>query len=361
MEIILDSVIMILLGFFAHYTFNADYIPVVEIFIILIFSALNFILIEKKGEERKNKIYAGIKKGFIFIVFFLTLLFPSLIFFMPVLLIQNKWKKEEVFIFVFLMIFFSRELIKTAFLLTLSALGFIISFRQNRYQKLKEDYYSSKGEADFLYRNLRMENHRLVENQNIEIVNTTLKERNRISKEIHDNVGHLLSSALLQMGALEFLISEDLKEPFSKLRHTMEEAMEKTRKSVHGLCDKSLNMEMVLRELKEDFKFCPLYYNLEIEKEPEAAVHYAFESILKEALSNISRHSDADEVEISLTEVRGDYHLLIRDNGSPKKEKDDRGLGLLSMRERVEDLKGNFYLNKENGYRIFITIPSKEK
>ena len=45
MEIILDSVIMILLGFFAHYTFNADYIPVVEIFIILIFSALNFILL----------------------------------------------------------------------------------------------------------------------------------------------------------------------------------------------------------------------------------------------------------------------------------------------------------------------------
>ena len=360
MEILLDSMIMVLLGLFGTYILTPQEIPVVELFIVLIFSSLNFIFVAQKGESKKEQVYYCIKKSFIVMTLIISVFLPYLSLLVPVLVLQNPWTKKEVLLLCAGILVFGKDPIQLVFLVILTVLALSLSHRYYRYQVLRDNFHKSKGEADYLYRNLRVENQRLVENQNIEIVNSTLKERNRISKEIHDNVGHLLSSALLQIGALEFLISEDLKEPFKKLRETMEEAMDKTRKSVHGLYDKSLNMEIVLKELQESYHFCPLYYSIDIEKEPEAEIHYAMVSILKEALSNAAKHSDADRVDIQLTEVQDMYHLLIKDNGNFKSKEGEKGLGLMSMRERVEDLNGNFYLNKEKGYRIFITIPTKE-
>ena len=361
MEILIDSIIMAGLGFIGNYSLYPGKIPVAELFILLIFMAMNFILIEKKGRDRRNEIMYYVKKAFILIVLLISIFLPQLLLFAPVLILQNTWKKEEMPILFAAVLITSRTPLQFLIAAVLSILGIRLSYRRCRYEKLKEEYFKQKGESDYLYQNLRIENQKLIENQDIEIVNSALKERNRISKEIHDNVGHLLSSALLQLGALEFLISEDLKDPFLKLQATIKEAMEKTRKSVHGLYDKSLNMEILLKELKEGFTFCSLEYTVEIEKEPETSLYYTISSIVKEALSNVSKHSDADRVNIQLMEVRGDYHLLIKDNGSVKKQEEGRGLGLMSMRERVEDLGGNFYLNKENGYRIFITLPAKER
>lgn len=43
-------------------------------------------------------------------------------------------------------------------------------------------------------------NHQLIEKQNAQIYNATLKERNRIAREIHDNVGHMVTRSILQVG-----------------------------------------------------------------------------------------------------------------------------------------------------------------
>ena len=66
----------------------------------------------------------------------------------------------------------------------------------------------------------------------------TLKERNRIAREIHDNVGHMLSRAILQMGALSTVYEEEpLHGQLLKVNDTLNLAMNNIRESVHDLHD----------------------------------------------------------------------------------------------------------------------------
>lgn len=361
MELILDILILLVLGFLGNIFVFSGSFPVVEFFITLIFIAMILIVGEDKGNEGVDRKKVYLKKGLFILFWVLSFYIPMLLFFLPSMILLNTWEKREMYFLVFILLsFMNKEFLEIIYLIILTILGIVLSYRRGKYRELKKQFFEKEDHSNQMYRRLKIENQRLVENQNIEIVNSALQERNRISKEIHDNVGHLLASAILQLAALEFLIPEEFKHPFTKVRETVEEAMEKTRKSVHEIYDQSLNMEVFLKEMKEGFVFCPLHYEIEIEEEPPVEVHYAMVSIIKEALSNVAKHSNGDRVDISLTQVHGKYHLLIKDNGTVG-EKEGKGLGLMSMRERVEDLEGNFYLTKDNGYRIFITIPVEEK
>ncbi|MDO5649424.1 MAG: histidine kinase [Gallicola sp.] len=358
MELLLDSIILAILGFLGNYFLGPEYKPVMELFISLIFWAVFILFFDEEAPKKKDPY---IKKAILIVMIIMSFYLPSLLVFVPMILLQVRWQRMDYFWLFPLLTFFSRgELLKLVYLMVLTILSLSLAIRQKRFRQLKDHFYQNQDESDTLFKNMKIQNQRLIENQNIEITNSTLKERNRISKEIHDNVGHLLASAILQLAALEYLVSEEIQESFSKVRTTVEEAMEKTRKSVHGLYDESLNMEVFLKETQQDFTFCDLEYIVEIEKEPQAEIHYAIASIIKESLSNVVKHSNADKVRISLTENRGNYYLLIKDNGKTLKKGDEKGLGLMSMRERVEDLRGSFYLNRENGYHIFVTIPVKE-
>ena len=73
---------------------------------------------------------------------------------------------------------------------------------------------------------LASQNIKLAEAQNSSIHIATLKERNRIAREIHDNVGHMLTRSILQTGALQIINKDDrLKEPLKELKDTLDGAM----------------------------------------------------------------------------------------------------------------------------------------
>jgi signal transduction histidine kinase len=91
-------------------------------------------------------------------------------------------------------------------------------------------------------------------------------------------------------------------------------------------------------------------------------------AVIKEALSNISKHSDATEVKLILREHPALYQLIIRDNGSkpvqglvlsPEGEyiPGSQGMGLKSIFERVERLNGNVRITIDNGFEVFVSIP----
>lgn len=94
-------------------------------------------------------------------------------------------------------------------------------------------------------------NHQLIEKQNAQIYNATLKERNRIAREIHDNVGHMITRSILQVGAIGVInTDEKLKAPISDLKSTLDTAMDSMRKSVHDLYDESVDLRQALAKLK---------------------------------------------------------------------------------------------------------------
>ena len=210
----------------------------------------------------------------------------------------------------------------------------------------------------------------LLENQDYQIYTATLQERNRIAREIHDNVGHLLSRSILLTGALKTINkNENLSGPLESLESTLGEAMDSIRKSVHNLHDDAVDLDETLRSLIRDFTFCPVTYRYDAGRDIPREVRYSFISITKEALSNIMRHTNATRAEITVREHPALYQLSIEDNGnagtgSPAgrsfPDAGSPGIGLTSMQERVEKLHGNIHIFTERGFRILITVP-KEK
>lgn len=100
----------------------------------------------------------------------------------------------------------------------------------------------------------------LMEKQDYEIHLATLQERNRIAREIHDNVGHMLSRAILQMGALQTIHQEEpLHGQLLQINDTLGEAMNSIRESVHDLHNESLDLRQALLDICREFeKIVPL-------------------------------------------------------------------------------------------------------
>ena len=199
----------------------------------------------------------------------------------------------------------------------------------------------------------------LAQEQDIHIA--ILNERNRIAREIHDHVGHLLSSSLLQIGALQAINQQDnMKAPLQDLRSTISQGMDNVRNSVHDLHDDALDLHIVLQKLCEEYTFCKIQLEYDIVHPFGNTMYYHILAIIKEALHNITRHSNANMVSLTLREQPAFYQLIIHDNGTDiyiKKE----GIGLQNMKDRVDQMHGFFNILTDDGFQIFITIPKEDK
>ncbi len=220
-------------------------------------------------------------------------------------------------------------------------------------KKIRDD----SKERDLL---LTEKNRVLLEKQDYEIYTATLRERNRIAREIHDNVGHLLSRSILLVGALKAVSKEEaISQPLDSLDGTLNSAMDNIRKSVHDLHDEAVNLEEAVQALLRDFTFCPVTLRCDVSRLVPRDVKYSFISITQEALSNIIRHSDATHASVTLREHPALYQLCIEDNGTRTKT-EESGIGLSNMKERILALNGNIHISSDKGFKIFITVP-KEK
>lgn len=243
-----------------------------------------------------------------------------------------------------------------------SLLAFFLERNTSKYEKLELDYRHSRDDSEERTLLLAEKNHALLEKQNYEIYNATLRERNRIAREIHDNVGHVLSRSILLIGAVKAISKEENTAPLlDSLDTSLNSAMNSIRSSVHDLHDEAVNLEHSIQSLTRDFDFCPVELNYDISGKVPRSIKYCFISIVKEALANIMKHSNADSVKILLREHPALYQLCIEDNGtSIQTVPSASGIGLVNMKERVSSLNGTLQITTENGFRIFITIPKTD-
>lgn len=242
----------------------------------------------------------------------------------------------------------------------LCLLAVCLSWKTSRLLHLEEALRLLRDDSAEYYLLSQQKQQALIEKQNYEIHVATLKERNRIAREIHDNVGHMLSRSLLQSGALMVLNQQEpLTEPLNALKDTLSSAMDSIRQSVHDLHDDSVDLKGSMEELLSDFSTYQIQFNYDMGFDIPASVKYCFLAITKEALSNIARHSQATEICITLREHPVLYQLIISDNGLEVSHSDPSspGIGILNMQERVRQLNGNFHITNKDGFRIFASIP----
>ena len=193
-----------------------------------------------------------------------------------------------------------------------------------------------------------------------------MQERNRIAREIHDNVGHMLTRAILLLGAVK-TINQDQKitDSLTLLEDTLTQTMDNIRSSVHNLHDNSIDLQKSLHSLIQNYTFCKVNLKYDIESELPANIRYTFLSIVKEALTNTAKHSNATRIDISLREHPAFYQLITQDNGSSenvqKWSDHTSGIGMINIQERVQNANGMIQITARNGFRIFISIPKKEE
>lgn len=241
-------------------------------------------------------------------------------------------------------------------------LSLFLSVRTQKLNNMREEFKKLRDDSTELNLLLNKKNRYLLEKQETEIHLATLKERNRIAREIHDNVGHMLSRSILQLGALKALNKDPaLSLPLSELHKTLNTAMDSIRTSVHGLQEASVSLYDTVSEIIKSYPDYKVDFIYDISQTLPQKLQYCFAAIIKEAFTNTAKHSDARHIRLVLREHPSFYQLLFEDDGTVAPRSYTDGMGLLNMKERIDSFHGTINLSFEHGFKIFITVPHNIK
>ncbi|NND06548.1 MAG: HAMP domain-containing protein [Saprospiraceae bacterium] len=188
------------------------------------------------------------------------------------------------------------------------------------------------------------------------------KERARLSKELHDGMGPVLTS--LKLMIQQHQIPEEEKR---KIRDLLDETITEVRRMTYNLMPQALidfgvgqSLARLVDMVSDASKIDIVYVNdMMSDSHLALDVHVGLYRIAQEALNNSIKHSKASEIHLSLTEFPDRISFFFRDNGSGfDTTKNSVGSGLLNMRERSRVLGGTFEMkSNEEGTTIEIEIP----
>lgn len=189
------------------------------------------------------------------------------------------------------------------------------------------------------------------------IVNAQEKERNEIGNELHDNVNQILSTVKLYVGmARESAIQKEdlLAKSMTYLQDCIDE-IRQISKRLSSPAKGKLNLEEAISDLVQsiavaariDFEFRPHHLdNCTLHEDIQLAIY----RITQEHLTNILKHSGADQVLISLACVSDTINLEIVDNGQGfEMEKKRTGIGISNMFNRAQSIGGKVDIKSSNG------------
>ncbi|MCX7885216.1 MAG: sensor histidine kinase [Caloramator sp.] len=193
---------------------------------------------------------------------------------------------------------------------------------------------------------------------------TQIKERNRIARQIHDNVGHSISGILFQLQACARLFEKDRDKALILLEKSIDElskSLELLRDTVHNIKPKEEYGIEYIKDIIDKFKYCDVEFKVYGDFNSLTAYHIEIlYANIKEALTNASKYSNATKIEISIDINEKYVRLFIKDNGKGCKEINE-GLGISGMRERIKNIGGSISVSGENGFIIVCILPMKRE
>jgi signal transduction histidine kinase len=191
-----------------------------------------------------------------------------------------------------------------------------------------------------------------------------IKERNRIARELHDNIGHSIAGVLMILQASNKLFGKDdlkAKELLEKSINSLSEALTLIKNTIYNMKPKDeLGIDYIL-EIVNNFSFCKVDFRYSGNfNNLDAGYLEIISTNIKEALTNASKYSRATIVEISLIKNDNFIRLLIKDNGVGC-FKINENMGLGGMKDRIKNVGGSISINGENGFTIVCIIPLKRE
>ena len=187
----------------------------------------------------------------------------------------------------------------------------------------------------------------------------TVAERERIARDLHDTLGHTLSSIALKAQLAKKLGSRgDIDAAIGEINEVAaiaSEALTDVRRVVSGYKNKGLTEQLTLLQSRLESAGFQLTLNktLEyIEPRTEAAIIL----MLIEATTNIIRHSKGNAVSFDLLTNAQGLVLSVKDNGHVNAFTE--GNGIKGIHERLDDLNGQLTIHTNQGFHLQMNIPA---
>ncbi|WP_272148812.1 tetratricopeptide repeat-containing sensor histidine kinase [Tenacibaculum aiptasiae] len=237
-----------------------------------------------------------------------------------------------------------------------------------RVQKVKNEKLSLEAEQQ----KANEEVYVLTLQQQAKLEEEKVKERNRISEELHDGILGKLFGTRFGLGFLPLKGDEQTLEKHQSLLNELQEIEKEIREVSHRLSDNfdssNINFTSIIEQLLKDksiignfnykFSFDENIAWKDINEVTKANVY----RIIQEALQNIIKHAKAKNVTLVFSNENQNLIINLKDDGvgfNPKKGK--KGIGMKNIKSRVEKLNGTvqFLSEVDKGTALLITTPYK--
>lgn len=199
---------------------------------------------------------------------------------------------------------------------------------------------------------------------------TIKEERNRVSQDLHDTVGHIFTSVITSLDALPFLYLADKIEAEKSIKEISDLArngLQDVRKTIHEMSPMThKTLIESVEELIVDFmKHTSTDIELIVEGEATKVgerIKFAIIRCIQEGLTNAKKHGEASIINVTISFNQEALIVLIEDNGIGFSEL-HLGFGLCSMKDRISALAGTveFYSKLNAGMRITCHIPTAKE
>lgn len=207
----------------------------------------------------------------------------------------------------------------------------------------------------------RMETERL--SKEVESLATQL-ERSRIAREIHDSLGHTLTTLNIQLDLVKRFAEDDpersrlalilAKELATQSLNDVRIAVQSIRNANFDLCEA---MSALVKDIRETQPLA-IQVSSDLPELPPAIAFQLFR-LIQECLTNVLKHANATTVTIAIVRNADSVEVDFADNGRGLPQQLGDGFGIKGMQERVESLHGSMSIQAQptEGTRIQVTIP----
>jgi signal transduction histidine kinase len=234
--------------------------------------------------------------------------------------------------------------------------------------------YKEELNRDLEYKIKKKSEELLAKNNEIQLalIKGEEKERKRIAQELHDGMGSLLSTLRLNAESID-INSKNLTHremlAYKNLLSLIDKACDELRTISHNMLPSSIEhfglkstLTSMINELrnKSETSFELDIFDLEKLKSKEIELHLY--RIVLELINNIIKHSSASIATVQISANESMITLIVSDNGVGMQHTTDHsnGIGIISLKSRLQALKGHMNIDSKIGYGTtsIIEIPN---
>lgn len=350
------------------YVDSSDFLSTIKSGVLLMLIYISLSILQCIFKESKLRIIfeisslADVILCGIFLSEYFILLLPVNVIDMIDIYIEKSWSDVIILVFLFIIGMKAHYMFAICFFVSIVS---VIYFK-TIYYSFSRIIMLTEEKDDLKQKNYRLENSIQAENGFEEQIMYTskLEERNKISQEMHDKLGHSVSASILQLEASKMLVGKDNERACSMIQNSIKnlsEGMNDIRNTLKNIKPASNELginkvKLLLKKFESSSDIAVnLMYKGDLEKIDYRMWNIMCENI-NESLTNVLKYSKANKVSVDIEVLNKVVKCAVNDNGIGTVNI-VKGLGICGMEERTQNVGGKVIIDGGNGFSVITLLP----